>query len=97
MACDSAEWTAFEDGTHRLQDPDLLDQSIARGRVLYTNDVDLVVEARRRQHTGQPFAGVIYAQQGSLGIGHQIEELELAAKATEPEELANTLLFLPLH
>jgi len=33
------------------------------GRVLFTQDDDLLTEATRRQHRGQPFGGVIYAHQ----------------------------------
>lgn len=89
--------TAFEDGTHELADPDLLDRSSALGRVLYSNDVDLLVEARRRQKTGKLFSGVIVARQSRVGIGRQIEDLEIIAKTSEPPEIENALLFLPIR
>jgi predicted nuclease of predicted toxin-antitoxin system len=49
---------AREDGTHRLPDPDLLDRATALGRVLVSSDIDLAIEARRRQHADVPWGGV---------------------------------------
>lgn len=86
--------TAFEDGAHELDDPKLLDRAAALERVLFSNDDDLVVEARRRERIGEEFAGVVFAQQGRVAIGQQIEQLEVIAKASEPNELRNTVLFL---
>lgn len=44
--------TAFEDGASELSDPDLLDRAGALGRVLFSQDEDLLVEAARRQREG---------------------------------------------
>lgn len=89
--------TAYQDGTHEAEDPELLDRATALGRVLFSTDADLLVEARRRQRIGEPFAGVVFARQSRVGIGTQIEDLELIAKAAEPAELANSVLLLPLR
>lgn len=86
--------TAYEDGSHELADPALLARATALGRVLFTADVDLIVEANRRQASGETFAGVIFARTSRLGIGVQIEQLDLIAKAAAPEDLANSVLFL---
>lgn len=86
--------TAFEDGAHELDDPELLDRATALGRVLFSNDDDLVVEARRRERSGEEFAGVVFARQGRVPIGQQVEQLELIAKVSEPDELRDTVLFL---
>jgi len=86
--------TAFEDRAHQLADPELLDRATQLGRVLFSTDVDLIVEARRRQTAAVPFAGVVFARQSEIGIGAQIEQLELIAKASESKDLANALLFL---
>jgi hypothetical protein len=88
--------TALEDGAARLADPELLDRSSALGRVLVSSDEDLILEARRRQHEGTAFGGVIFAPQ-SASIGGCIDELELVAKAATADELSGTLLFLPLR
>lgn|SRR6185503_9311232 len=52
--------TAQEDGAGEVDDADLLDRAAELGRVLFTQDEDLLVEAKRRQESDQPFAGVIY-------------------------------------
>jgi hypothetical protein len=88
--------TAYEDGSHRLDDPDLLDRANELGRVLFTRDDDLVAEAVRRQREGIPFAGVIYAHQLRVSIGAAVRDLELIAKVWEPEDFRNVLQFLPL-
>ncbi len=87
--------TAFEDRAHRLSDSELLDRATSLGRVLFSTDRDLVIEARRRQRVGVRFTGVIYASQ-KLPIGRCVEGLELVANAGEPEDFVDSLLFLPL-
>ena len=88
--------TAQEDGTTRWEDPELLDRAAELGRVLFSQDEDLLIEAARRQRTSIPFQGVIYAPQLGLSIGQCIEDLELLAKACESTELANRVQYLPL-
>jgi predicted nuclease of predicted toxin-antitoxin system len=88
--------TAQEDGYRRANDDRLLDRATEVQRVLFTQDDDLLVEANRRQTAGIPFAGVIYAHQLRITIGRCIQDLELIAKASEPEELANRVEYLPL-
>jgi predicted nuclease of predicted toxin-antitoxin system len=87
---------AQEDGYRRARDDLLLDRATELQRVLFTQDDDLLVEAKRRQTTGIPFAGIIYAHQLRITIGRCIQDLELIAKASEPEELANRVEYLPL-
>ena len=89
--------TAQEDGAERLDDPELLDRALALGRVLFTQDDDLLAEAALRQRRGTPFAGVIYTHQHHITVRQTIEDLELLAKVCEPEELANRVVFLPLR
>lgn len=88
--------TAFEDGAHQLPDPDLLDRATTLGRVLVSSDIDLVIEARHRQHAGVYFAGVVFVSQ-ALGVGLCIEQLELLAGAGKARELVGSLEFLPLR
>lgn len=59
-------------------------------------DLDLVIEAERRQREGIPFTGVVFARQG-LPIGLLVEELEIVAAATDPAEMQGTLIRLPLR
>ena len=88
--------TAQEDGTRRLTDPSLLDRATALGRVLFSQDEDLLSEAARRQQSGEFFAGVIYAHQLKVSVGQCIEDLELFAKVNEPEDFANRVEYLPI-
>ncbi len=88
--------TAHEDGASELRDPALLDRASELGRVLFTQDDDLLTEATHRQHRGQPFGGVIYAHQLRVPIGDCIRDLELIAQVGEPVDMTGQTLFLPL-
>lgn len=89
--------TAQEDGAEELTDSMLLDRASSLGCVLFTQDIDFLREATRRQNIAKPFAGIIYAHQLNITIGECIEELELLAQATQPSEWANRLEYLPLR
>jgi rRNA-processing protein FCF1 len=88
--------TTYEDGTSELADPALLDRASELGRVLFTRDDDLLAEAASRQRNGIPFGGVIYAHQLRVSIGTCVQDLEIIAKAGEPEDLINGVQYLPL-
>ncbi len=88
--------TAQADGATRLPDPELLDRATELGRVLFSQDEDLLAEATERQRSGRTFAGVVYAHQLYVTIGQCVSDLELIAKVGEPSDLANRVLFLPL-
>jgi predicted nuclease of predicted toxin-antitoxin system len=89
--------TAQEDGARQLSDSDLLDRATALGRVLFSQDEDLLREATRRQRSGETFAGVIYAHQLKVSIGQCIRDLEFLALAGEPKDFVNEVVYLPLH
>jgi predicted nuclease of predicted toxin-antitoxin system len=88
--------TAYEDGADRLPDPELLDRATALSRVLFSHDEDLIREAIRRQQSGEPFAGVIYAHQLRASIGQRIRDLGLISQLEGPEDYENRLQHLPL-
>jgi predicted nuclease of predicted toxin-antitoxin system len=88
--------TAQEDGHRTAEDDRLLDRVTELKRVLFTQDEDLLAEAKRRQEEGIPFAGIIYAHQLRITIGRCVNELELIARASEASELANRVEYLPL-
>jgi len=88
--------TAYEDGADELSDSALLDRAQELQRVLFTQDDDLLTEAVNRQRANLPFNGVIYAHQLQVAIGVCIHDLELIAKAGEPEDVVNQIQFLPL-
>jgi hypothetical protein len=64
--------------------------------VLVSSDVDLVVEARRRQRAGVAFAGVLFMPQ-AMAVGLCVEQLQLVAEAGSAQELVDSLVFLPLR
>ena len=88
--------TAQEDGARRFEDPDLLDRATDLGRVLFSNDEDLLVEANQRIRMGAEFSTVIYAHLLYVPIGRCIEDLEFFAKAALPHEAKNQVVHLPL-
>ncbi len=88
--------TAHEDDASALSDEKLLDRANELKRVLFTQDDDLLSEAVRRQRKNIAFYGIIYAHQLQVPIGTCIHDLELIAKAGEPEDIINRIQFLPL-
>jgi predicted nuclease of predicted toxin-antitoxin system len=88
--------TAYEDRAHKLADPDLLDRATQLGRVLFTQDDDLLAEATQRQQAGIAFGGVIYAHHHDVSIGQCVQDLELIAAAGTEADVANQVIYLPL-
>ena len=88
--------TAQLDGTTRLSDPALLDRATSLGRVLFSQDTDLLAEATKRQRNAQPFAGVIFAHQLGITIGRIIGDLEILAQAGGSKDFENRVEYLPL-
>lgn len=88
--------TVQEDDHRNTPDPQVLDRAAELGRVLFSQDDDLLAEATRRQRLGVSFAGVIYAHQLHTTIGICVRDLELIAQASEPHELENRVQYLPL-
>jgi len=86
--------TAQDDNAQRLRDPQLLDRATGLGRLLFSEDSDLVAEAVRRQREGVPFATVIYARQLDVSIGRCIADLEALSKAAGPEDAQGQVIFL---
>jgi len=86
--------TAQEDGMRELSDAELLDRSIALGRLLFTHDADFLAIAPQRQVKNQSFLGLIFASQAVL-VSRCLEDLQLLCKCAEEEELANRVTYLP--
>ena len=85
-----------DDGTSTWVDERLLDRATKLGRVLVSQDADLLRIANEHQVQGVSFSGVIYAHQLNIGIGDMVRDLELLAVCCEPQELANQVTYLPL-
>lgn len=65
--------------------------------VLFSQDDDLLKEAVKRQREGGRFAGLVYAHQLNVTVRRCIEDLELLAKACDPGEMTNRIVYLPLR
>jgi hypothetical protein len=86
--------TAYQDSAHQLSDPALLERATDLGRVLFTQDDDLLVLASNWQKSGQQFTGLIYAHQLQVSIGSCVQQLEIITKAGDPSDLVNQIEFL---
>lgn len=89
--------TAQEDGHADAPDSVVLERASTLGRLLFTQDDDLIREATARQRDGIRFAGVVYAHQRRASIAQCIDDLELIALAASPEDTANRVEYLPLR
>ncbi len=88
--------TVQEDHRCGLDDAQVIDRATELSRPLFSQDDDLLAEARRRQLAGVPFSGVIFAHQLHTSIGRCVNDLELIAKVCSPADLAGRVEFLPL-
>lgn len=88
--------TSLEDGTAELDDALLLQRGTELGRVLFTQDADLLAVANEWQQSEREFAGLFYGHQLQLTIGQAVRDLELLAHASEPVETRNRVEYLPL-
>ena len=88
--------TVQEDGRSGYPDPLLVDRATELGRVIFSQDEDLPMEAYHRQAEGINFSGVIYARQNQVSIGDCVRDLEVIAKVSNPEDCANRVYYLPL-
>ena len=87
--------TAQEDDAGRLPDPELLSRATELGRVLFSQDKDLLCEAALRQRANRAFAGVVFAEQDAVTVGQCIADLELIANVYDAADIANRVEFLP--
>jgi hypothetical protein len=88
--------TSQEDGTTEEDDEPLLARATERGRILFTQDEDLLAIAARWQKSGQHFVGVLYAHQQGSSLGRLVTDIELLATCAVADELANRVIYLPL-
>jgi hypothetical protein len=88
--------TVQEDERRATDDAILLDRAAELGRVMFSFDADMLREARRRQRERGSFAGLVFAHPTRISVGMCIRDLEIIAKAGEPADLANEVVYLPL-
>jgi hypothetical protein len=89
--------TAQEDGSDRLDDLALLRRATSMGRVLVTQDADLLREGSLLQQTGEPFAGIVYGHQMRVSIGELVMDLALVADTTSSEAWVSRIAYLPIQ
>lgn len=87
--------TAFDDEALELPDDQLLKRSTQLKRVLFTQDIRFRVLAETWQKEGYQFSGLIFGHQLGGTIGQFVKDLELIAKASEPDEWFNVVEYIP--
>jgi hypothetical protein len=87
--------TAQEDGHDNVPDEQVLARATVLNRVVFTQDVQFRVMAEDWQRQGREFAGLLFGPQLGGTIGQYVQDLELIAKASEPDEWRNVVQFLP--
>ena len=88
--------TAQEDGAAEFDDGLLLERATELGRVLVSQDDDLLREGTQRSRDGIDFSGILYAHQMRMTIGQMVEDLELIAHATSQQEWRGRIGYLPI-
>jgi hypothetical protein len=88
--------TAYEDQRHESDDAAILDRAAELGRVLFSQDTDLLAHAAEWQRAGRNFPGLIFAHQLGITIGRSVEDLELICLTCDSDEIENRVIYLPL-
>jgi predicted nuclease of predicted toxin-antitoxin system len=89
-------YRAQDTSSSGADDPRLLEWAAKENRVVLTHDVTTLVGfAYERVRSGRPMPGVI-AVQANAAMSRVIEDLHLVLLASEPAELTDRVLFIPL-
>ncbi|MFO0792029.1 MAG: DUF5615 family PIN-like protein [Pirellulales bacterium] len=88
--------TAQEDSADRFSDESLLKHASQLGRPVVTHDIRFLAMAEDWQRLGRPFCGLVFAHLMQASIGQCVRDLELIAKATDPQDWVSVVLRLPL-
>jgi predicted nuclease of predicted toxin-antitoxin system len=89
--------TAQEDGSAELDDGPLLKRATELGRILVSQDEDLLREGTLLLNEHGDFSGIVYAHQLRITIGQMVKDLELIAMATSEEEWRGRIEYLPIE
>ncbi len=87
---------ATEEGTRQLPDHELLALTTSLRRIVVTQDIRFRVLAEDWQRVERLFAGLVFAHPRYVSFGQMIADLELIAKATDPEYWEARIEQLPL-
>lgn len=88
--------TAQEDRHAQVDDDVLMDRATELGRVLVSQDKDLLAEAGRRQGANVTFSGLAHYRPREISIGSLVTDLRIIAEASDPSEWLNRVEYLPL-
>src|ERR1022692_4570672 len=89
--------TAQEDGAAQLDDNRLLQRATELGRVLVSQDNDLLREGTRLLKQDVSFSGIVYAHQLRITIGQMVEDLELIARRSEERRVGGRIKSWPVR
>jgi hypothetical protein len=79
-----------------VEDPEILAWAAAQGRVLLTHDEATMPRyAYERVGRHEPLPGVVVVPD-ELGVGRAIKDLALLLELSEPQDLTDQVMYLPL-
>ncbi len=87
--------TAQEDNRRATEDTVLLDRATELKRVMFSFDADMLRHTTSRLKKGIKFSGLVFAHPARISVGTCIRDIEMIAKAGEPKDLADQILYLP--
>ena len=88
--------TTFEDEHAEASDEALLARATELRRIIFTQDDDFLAIADDWQLAKRHFSGVIYTHQHRTTVGQIIADVQLILEAATPDEMSNTVMFIPL-
>ena len=88
--------TAEEDGTERLADDLLLMRASELGRIMFSQDDDLLAIAADWIRSSRQFARLIFGHPLGLTVGRAVGDLELIAQVLSAEEMRSQIFWIPL-
>jgi len=75
----------------------LLQRATELGRILVSQDEDLLREGAKWLSASKDFSGIVYAHPLRITIGQMVEDHELIARATYQAEWRGKIEYLPLR
>ena len=90
----STSFAPLDDGFAATPDERVFQRAIDLNRVLVSQDTDMLILAHQFLKTGHPFTGLLFLNLADLR--QHIDSLTYVAESAIPEELANSVWFLPL-
>jgi hypothetical protein len=81
----------------REGDPDdaVISRATELGRILFSQDEDMLRETAIRLRAGSDFSGLAFADQLGITIGQAVDSLELLSTVSEPGQMWNRVEYLP--